>query len=248
MDRYQMWDDTQLIVATDHGFLLGEHDCWAKNWMPFYNEIAHTPFFIWDPRSRIHNERREALVQPAIDIAPTVLKSFGLDPTERMTGCDLADTVADDTPVRETAVFGLFGAHVNITDGRYVYMRGNPGGQSNQPLFDYTLMPAHMRTPFPHWKFEAPLESATFDFTQGCHVMKLRTPMSADKRFETQLYDLKIDPVQGQPIRNEAVESRLQAALSEHLEELDAPAEQWERLGLSHSVQAGSTSMPKINA
>ncbi|MDP0497650.1 MAG: sulfatase [Verrucomicrobiota bacterium JB024] len=233
MDRHQMWDDTQLIVATDHGFLLGEHDSWAKCWTPFYNEIARTPFFIWDPRCRKRNERRNALVQPSIDIVPTVLKFFGLEPTTRMTGCDLAATVADDTPVRETGVFGMFGSHVNITDGRYVYMRGNPEGQPNQPLYDYTLMPANMRTPFPHWRFAEPLESATFDFTQGCHVMKLRAPMSPDKRFETRLYDLETDPGQEKPIQNGAVESNLLASLKAHLVELDAPSEQWERLGLA---------------
>ena len=43
-----------------------------------------------------------------------------------MQGQPLAQTVADDTPVREAALFGMFGAQVNVTDGRYVYMRG-PG-------------------------------------------------------------------------------------------------------------------------
>jgi len=50
MDAYDMWQDTMLIVNTDHGFLLGEHGWWAKCVMPFYNEVAHTPLFIWDPR------------------------------------------------------------------------------------------------------------------------------------------------------------------------------------------------------
>ena len=49
MDKYQMWDDTMLIVGTDHGFLLAEHGFWGKNQMPYYNEVAHTPLFIWDP-------------------------------------------------------------------------------------------------------------------------------------------------------------------------------------------------------
>ncbi len=40
-----------------------------------------------------------------------------------MTGKDLADVIAKDTPVRDAAIFGMHGAHVNITDGRYVYMR-----------------------------------------------------------------------------------------------------------------------------
>ena len=46
MDRHDLWDDTMLIVNTDHGFLLGEHDWWAKCVMPFYDEVAHTPLFI----------------------------------------------------------------------------------------------------------------------------------------------------------------------------------------------------------
>ncbi|MBW7461088.1 sulfatase-like hydrolase/transferase, partial [Paenibacillus sepulcri] len=46
MDQLDLWKDTLLIVNTDHGFLLGEHDQWAKCVQPFYNEVAHTPLFI----------------------------------------------------------------------------------------------------------------------------------------------------------------------------------------------------------
>ena len=42
MDGLNMWEDTMLIVCTDHGFLLGEHDWWAKIVPPFYNEVAQT--------------------------------------------------------------------------------------------------------------------------------------------------------------------------------------------------------------
>lgn len=50
MDKYNLWEDTMLIVNTDHGFLMGEHNWWAKNIAPLYNEVANTPFFIYDPR------------------------------------------------------------------------------------------------------------------------------------------------------------------------------------------------------
>ncbi len=43
MDTHSMWQDTALIVTTDHGFLLGEYDWWAKILMPCYNEVAHIP-------------------------------------------------------------------------------------------------------------------------------------------------------------------------------------------------------------
>ena len=122
MDDLNLWDDTLLIVATDHGFLLGEHDWWAKNDQPWYNELAHTPMFIWDPRSRIASERRQSLVQ-LIDIPVTLLEYFDVMVPDDMQGHSLRDTVATDEPVREAALFGIFGGHVNCTDGRYVYMR-----------------------------------------------------------------------------------------------------------------------------
>ncbi|MBC2595211.1 sulfatase [Ruficoccus amylovorans] len=239
MDAHQMWDDTMLIVGTDHGFLLGEHDCWAKCWMPFYEEVARTPFFVWDPRCRKRGERRQSLVQPAIDIAPTVLNFFDLCPTPRMSGHNLAATIATDKPVRETAVFGMFGAHVNITDGRHVYMRGNPPDAENAPLNAYTLMPAHMRAAFSTEVFQQPFEPVSFGFTQGCHLMKLPSGggMPGNERisrtFGTLLFDLEADPQQQSPLTDEAVENRLLAELDRHLHALDAPAEQWERLGMS---------------
>ena len=54
-DRHDLWKDTALVVTTDHGFLLGEHDFWAKNRMNLYEEIVHIPLFVHDPR---HPQRR----------------------------------------------------------------------------------------------------------------------------------------------------------------------------------------------
>ena len=72
-----------LIVNTDHGFLLGEHGWWGKTSMPIYNEIAHTPLFIYDPRrASLAGEKRNSIVQ-TIDLAPTLLEYFGNGNPER---------------------------------------------------------------------------------------------------------------------------------------------------------------------
>src|SRR5215469_1181230 len=122
MDQHDMWRDTLLLVNTDHGFLLGEHGWWAKSVQPWFNELVHLPMFMWDPRTAGRDSRRGALAQ-TIDIAPTVLRFFGLEPTPDMQGRDLAVVLDEDVSIREGALFGIHGGHVNVTDGRYVYMR-----------------------------------------------------------------------------------------------------------------------------
>ena len=239
MDELGLWEDTMLIVWTDHGFLLGEHACWAKIWMPFYEEVAHTPFWVWDPRSGGRVERRSALVQPAIDIGPTLLSAFGLEPTPDMRGHDLADTVAADRAVRAAALFGLFGAQVNVTDGRYVYMRG-PANDANAPLNEYTLMPTHMNVPFSAAELRGTIGLADpFAFTKGCRTMQIgvdRSRLSFGVRnpdaLRTLLFDLEQDPRQERPSSDPHVERSMVEHLVRLMRASDAPEEQYERLGL----------------
>jgi len=48
-DRHDLWRDTALILSTDHGFLLAEHDWWGKNLQPYYTEISHIPLIVHHP-------------------------------------------------------------------------------------------------------------------------------------------------------------------------------------------------------
>ena len=234
MDRYGLWKDTMLIVNTDHGLLLGEHDWWGKCAMPFYNEVAGIPMFVWDPRSGKADERRSALVQ-TIDLAPTLLEFFGVERPKDMRGHSLAGAVSGDKQVREAGLFGIHGGHVNCTDGRYVYMRG-PANPENSPLFNYTLMPTHMKGMFslkselPHAQLHPP-----FTFTKQCPVLKTPSSRSENRNphtFGTMLFDLTGDPLQEHPIRDTEAERRMIAHLVRLMRENEAPEEQFQRLGL----------------
>lgn len=231
MDELDLWKDTLLIVNTDHGFLLGEHDQWAKCVQPFYNEVAHTPLFIWDPRSRISGEKRNSLVQ-TIDLPATLLEFFKLPLPPHMQGKPLRDVIADDRPVREAALFGIHGGHVNVTDGRYVYMRA--ANANNAPLYNYTLMPTHMRSRFLPDELQNLQLSEPFSFTKGIQLLQIPAhSYTSVQRYGTLLFDLEQDCEQRQPLVDYAVEARMLELLKTLMEENDAPPEQYIRLGLA---------------
>ena len=129
-----MWDDTMLIVCTDHGYLLGEHDWWAKNFPPFYNEIAHTPLFVWDPRSKVKGARRAQLTQ-MIDLPATLLDLFGVALPPDMQGIPLGEVVARDAPTRDAALFGVH-RRARQHNGRALclYARTRRTPLQNEPL------------------------------------------------------------------------------------------------------------------
>ncbi len=236
MDELDLWTDTMLIVNTDHGFLLSEHDCWAKCWCPWYEELIHTPLFIWDPRCSAQGAHRASLVQ-TIDLAPTLLEYFGIDRPADMQGRPLRATIAGDAPVREAGLFGIFGAHVNVTDGRYVYMRA-PANSENEPLYQYTQMPTHMRGTFSVAEMRTAEMAAPFSFTKGTPVMKIRGVGSWFKRYEearsleTMLFDLQEDPHQQECVKDTTIERMMIDHLVRLMKENDAPVEQFQRLGL----------------
>ena len=231
MDEHDMWKDTMLIVNTDHGFLLGEHGWWSKNVMPCFDEIVHTPLFVWDPRCKKQAEHRQALVQ-TIDLAPTLLEYFGQPVPKDMQGKPLRETVENDAKVRDYALFGYHGSQMNITDGRWVYMR-SPRNQDGT-LYEYTLMPTRMNA-----RIGAELESATlakpFSFTKNMPVLRLpaRNAMyTAAVSAGDMLFDLQADPDEAAPVENAAELARMEKAMAEMMRASDAPEELFDRFGL----------------
>ncbi|MDD5016986.1 MAG: sulfatase [Eubacteriales bacterium] len=244
MDKYNMWEDTMLIVNTDHGFLLSEHDFWGKNCVPMYNEIAHTPLFIWDPRYKIKGEERDALVQ-MIDMPATLLDYFGISIPKDMKGVPLKDVIRADKKIREGIIYGMFGGQVYCTDGRYVYVRG-VHSKDNKPLYQYTLSTTHMRRRFTVEELQNIELSKPFNFTKGCKLLKVeagvwdnRDSYSMSGMVEIQglnkdmLFDLENDKDQIKPIHDVEIEEYMKKLMIKIMKENDAPVEQFIRLELN---------------
>ena len=135
-------------------------------------------------------------------------------------------------------MFGAYGGHVNVTDGRYVYMRA-PADETNQPLCEYTLMPTRMTRRFSVKALSSDRVSLSdgFSFTKGCSLLRVQGSPGRS-RLQTQLFDLQNDPAELAPIQEDDVESRLAGQLGELMAGVDAPAEQYERLGIAKPVLA----------
>ena len=229
MDKHDLWEDTLLIVNTDHGFLLGEHGYWGKLQMPWYDELVHLPLFVWDPRTGRRGERCGALVQ-TIDIAPTLLEFFNVAIPPDMQGFPL-DALVSGRQKRDAALFGMHGRQVNCTDGRYVYMRAPV---ADAPLFNYTLMPTRITGFFDVAELRGANLAGPFPFTKGCRVLKVeetRVPVPRSYEFETLLFNLYNDPLQQSPIHKEKVEASMARLMVELMKQNDAPLEQYARLG-----------------
>ncbi|WP_106400488.1 sulfatase [Actinocorallia populi] len=228
MDEHDLWRDTMLIVNTDHGFLLGEHGWWAKTVQPWFNELVHLPMFLWDPRTGERGTRRNDLAR-TIDIAPTLLRYFGLEPAPDMQGRDLNS----DAPAPRGALFGIHGGHVNVTDGRHVYMRASREA-TNGPLEEYTLMPTHMKNRFGVHELKDWTPAPPFSFTKGLQTMRMPSGGSWVNPWQhgTLLFDLVTDPAQEHPVVDDELELRMLGLLRELMREADAPSSQYERLGI----------------
>ena len=243
MDEHDMWKDTMLVVNTDHGYLIGEHGNFGKNIFPNFDQLAHTPFFAWDPRSGGAGERRDGLAQ-TIDIAPTILEFFGLERPPEMLGRPIRPLLENRGPIHDHVLFGYFGKHVNITDGRHVYMRcGRESGEGR--LNYYTLMPHHIFEPFAledlaRAELTRPDE---FAFSRGAPILRVpaanaTAPKNTCYMFDDHLkygdllFDLASDPGQTRPLRIPAVEDRLAGAMQALLMANEAPPELFRRMGV----------------
>ncbi len=229
-DKYDLWKDTLLIVNTDHGFLLGEHDWWGKM-APLYQEIVNTPFFLYDPRCAAIPKTCDALAQ-TIDIAPTLLEFFGQKIPKDMMGKPLRRAYEKGEALRSYALYGHHGGVTCITDGRYTYMRAPI---SDKDTYEYTLMPCDMARMFSPEDMKDAQLAGPFRFTKQAKVMKIKRVSGYKKVYAPfdLLFDLETDPMQANDLSDWDKRAELCNAMMREFRGNDAPEDLYTRLGFT---------------
>lgn len=109
LDRLGLSQNTAVLLFSDHGFLLGEHNAVGKTcddvdepWSyPLWEELAHTVLMARLPG--VGPRRTEALAQPA-DIAPTLLDLAGIERPANMQGASLVPVLQAQAAAQEPAL------------------------------------------------------------------------------------------------------------------------------------------------
>ncbi len=112
-----MYDDSLIIVASDHGELLGEHDCYGHK-TPMYDPVLRVPLV-----SKLPFSRRTGRIKARVtlsDIFPTMLSVSNLLIPEYVAARSLQKAGLEDREV--VGSFFDFGRHLVLYEGQYTCM------------------------------------------------------------------------------------------------------------------------------
>jgi len=122
-------ENTVVLLTADHGFQLGEHGLWFKNFL--YRESTHIPFIIADPRHPESHGRTSPALIDQMDGFPTIVDLLDLElPGSGLSGRSLLPLLKDPSlPWRECILAqvdwgAIRGRSVRSRDFRYVEWQG----------------------------------------------------------------------------------------------------------------------------
>lgn len=90
------YDNTLIILTSDHGEMLGDHHCWSK--FTVHDAAYHTPLIIRQPGNKARAGAVVTHLVETIDIAPTILDWVGQEIPNAMDGRSLLPLLAGDVP------------------------------------------------------------------------------------------------------------------------------------------------------
>lgn len=240
IDRQDMWDDTAVILCTDHGHYLGERDVWGKPAVPLFEPIAHTPLLVSWPGVQ---PRSVDALTTTVDIHATLLDLFGATAHHRTHGRSLVPLIdGTSRSVREHVLAGIWGREVHVIDGERKYARAP--ADRNEPLGMWSNRWSTMPVPGAYTDYRLPLpdDRAFLDRMPGSRVPVIHQLWGADDDVPywastdfsgNHLYDLVEDPTELRNLAGSRDERDAEEQLRAALDEVEAPPEQLTRLGLT---------------
>ena len=171
-------ETTLVIVTSDHGESLGEHDLAGHGFL--YEDNTHVPLVVALPDGRAAGSRRADQVR-LVDILPTVLEVAGAPVPEGLDGRSLVPLLEQrETPGVRTALTYSSGVGLSVrTDGRekFLFWDGVAAGRASRDrLFDLRADPAELADRLGERADRERLERDALRWLGGASGLRLRLP------------------------------------------------------------------------
>ncbi len=231
LDELALWENTMVVVTTDHGHDLGEQGQFGKQY-PHFDSHANIPLFVWHPDYPGGGRAVPALTQ-TVDLFATVLEAAGAPvPDGSRSKSFLPLLQGRQADSREALLYGTFGQGVCATDGQWTIFKSP---ESAGPLNYYSSM-----------VFKSLIvDSVSPQAGCGTHIpgvdfAQWQVPVEVDPNAVTPagredfLFCRSEDPGQKENLwdREHGELERMLALTKELMAGQDAPTEQYARLGL----------------
>ncbi len=238
LDRQGRWDDTAVVLCTDHGHYLGEQGTWGKPAVPIRRTLGHIPLLIAWPG--VAPGTRDALTT-TVDLHATLADVFGVQAAHRTHGESLIPVIESEHAwVRDWVLAGVWGREVQvITDTGFRFSRAPVGDNAPLSMWSnrWSTMPIHA---FPEIRLPRPDKRAWLDHMPGSDVPVIRQPFDqsdalpfwAASSFSGDRLFAPDDPDEARNIADTDLARDAPGLLRAALDEVDAPRDQLVRLGL----------------
>jgi arylsulfatase A-like enzyme len=118
-------ENTLLILLSDHGACLGEHNDTGKPYWALYPELTDTVFMMRHPQGKGAGKRSDYFASTH-DVAPTILSMLGMEKPQQMEGADLSPIFEGGEPDQRREHFTLgYNNYVWARDDKYVMFSTN---------------------------------------------------------------------------------------------------------------------------
>jgi arylsulfatase A-like enzyme len=134
MEELDLFENTLLVLLSDHGHAFGEHGFAGKVPAALYPELTDIAYLIRHPGVKGTGETSDYFASTH-DVAPTVLGALGIEPPSPMQGQDLTVLLDGGDPEQPREYFTAgYHDHVWARDQNYAMFADSSGSEAK--LFD----------------------------------------------------------------------------------------------------------------
>ena len=244
LDATNAWEDTVVVLCTDHGHYLGDkdvynRDVWGKPGIPVYKPLGHIPMLIaWPGVAPATNDA----LTTSTDIHATLADIFDAPIKHTAHGSSLVPLLdGSSTQVRDWLLTGVWGREVQLVTNEWRYTRGPQGINMPQTMWSnrWSTMPIGS---MPDFKMPMPDSRAVLDYMPGSTIPVIRQPFREGdmlpfwgyaKQYETMMFHRGEDPDETVNRIDDGIAKDAEELLRVALNQVNAPSEQFERLALT---------------